>query len=534
LIVSIVASPRMSSTSGFQEDEMHAFKTLRHFPELSHSLRSLHEQKETKGRGFKPALAPIERQIQLKSTHGLERLTGSVIGEVSALNQFRKTLLADRAIIKETLLAASITGNATRVIPTQKVLSPLASAQEKLRIASVSFQGGGSTLNEFRGFKSLPKPEFLDQLRRSLKIQLSRDEQDALCEFLASRAKNPKASADNVECVAFIRYFLKVGEEGKADIRSREKALEEAHRLRLLKEEQAFVEKNMGESVTHSSVSSGGGNSLAENFSPHEHVDGQSGGHSDGHAGEPGGLFSPGQHIQELTIEEDAEYHSVDVSTVLDKLSVTAVNWDNSSFIESVCTSGFESYLTPAEFRMQIAKSFGIKLSEPEVLALMNKYTVQKEAPPSQPNRPSNDLIDDGSFIIPRSYNKPPPSTSRRQKHSGKGSTGGGRTPQRNFSVAAFSPHGGQNSGAMSSARRGPSSVFTNAMGFHVDMYGSSHIDDYCIDGHKFLKDFLSGTSIRKPEEARQKQQRAVYQRRRDEVNRMGQNVDCLPKVLGR
>jgi len=517
-----------------ESDEMHAFKTLRHFPELSHSLRSLQEQKETKGRGFKPKLATIERTIQMKSTHGLERLTGSALGEVNALNNFRKTLLADRVIIKETLLAASTTGgNVGKIIPTQKVLSPLASAQEKLRIASVSFQGGGSTLNEFRSFKTLPKADFIDQLKRSINIQLMRDEQDALCEYLNSQSKAPKSNSDSVECVLFIRYFLRLGEEGKAEIRNREKALEEVHRQQRIREEQEFVEKNMGDggssrggsapgvgSVTSSNC--GGGPLIVEDLEP-----------TPGAAAGPDGSFSPAGNHPGYTIEEDSEFHSVEVSTVLEKLSVTAVNWDNSSFIESVCTSGFEAYLTAAEFRVQIAKSFGIKLSEAEVSSLMAKYMVRKEAPPSQPNKPSTNLVDDGSFSIARSYNKPSPSTMRRQKNSSGKNSGSNR---RNFSPmgAGGGMFGGMNSGGMSTHKRGPPSVFTNAVGLHVSMYGGSAIEEYCIDGHMFLKDFLSGTSIRKPAEAMQKQQKAVYQRRRDKVNQMGQNVDCLPKVLGR
>jgi hypothetical protein len=54
----------------------------------------------------------------------------------------------------------------------------------------------------------------------------------------------------------------------------------------------------------------------------------------------------------------------------MQKLSSAAFKWDPSNSIESLFTSGFEAYLSAYEFKLQIDKSFGIRLTGAEVIIL--------------------------------------------------------------------------------------------------------------------------------------------------------------------
>ncbi len=56
--------------------------------------------------------------------------------------------------------------------------------------------------------------------------------------------------------------------------------------------------------------------------------------------------------------------------TAMMKLKDAAFRWDPSNHIDSLFTQGFEAFLTPYQFKQQIDKSFGIKLTGAEVKAL--------------------------------------------------------------------------------------------------------------------------------------------------------------------
>ena len=216
---------------------------------------------------------------------------------------------------------------------------------------------------------------------------------------------------------------------------------------------------------------------------------------------------------------------AADLKSVLEKLSTTALNWDNNSFIESVCTSGFECYLTPLQFKQQIDKSFGIKLTQSEISSMMEKYRVaQSSRVPIASGKSIHSQYHElesasNVHLIPRAYVR---TVSHKKKD--------GKKLNHHASMATNTTHN------HSTNTNGNTNGNSNVQFLSTMSTTSSYktMDNYCIDGHKFLKDFLSGTSVKQPAQAVLKQQKKIFQKRRDKINKMGQNVDCLPKVLGR
>jgi len=49
------------------------------------------------------------------------------------------------------------------------------------------------------------------------------------------------------------------------------------------------------------------------------------------------------------------------------KLEDAAFKWDQTNYIESTYVKGFEAYLTPYDFKLQVERSFNIKLTGAEV-----------------------------------------------------------------------------------------------------------------------------------------------------------------------
>lgn len=79
-----------------------------------------------------------------------------------------------------------------------------------------------------------------------------------------------------------------------------------------------------------------------------------------------------------LRQQEVTGYSEVDAESGMKKLMDVAFAWDNSSFIDSICTSGFEAHLSPVEFKAQLEKSFGIRLSPAESGALVGKFATRE------------------------------------------------------------------------------------------------------------------------------------------------------------
>ena len=132
----------------------------------------------------------------MKSTHGLEALTGSCVGEISALSQFRKTLLADRARARDVIKQEEGV-----IAVVEKKQNPLTIAKEKISKASLSYIPGGdgnaNPLTIFRQMKEFTRVEFLDLLKRSLNIVLTGQERDAFIDYFVA-LPNSKSDPDKI------------------------------------------------------------------------------------------------------------------------------------------------------------------------------------------------------------------------------------------------------------------------------------------------------------------------------------------------
>lgn len=74
--------------------------------------------------------------------------------------------------------------------------------------------------------------------------------------------------------------------------------------------------------------------------------------------------------IKEWEAAQITKFKDSDYMTAMMKLKDAAFRWDPSNHIDSLFTQGFEAFLTPYQFKQQIDKSFGIKLTGAEVKAL--------------------------------------------------------------------------------------------------------------------------------------------------------------------
>lgn len=201
----------------FKVEKDHTFKALRHFPELRHSLADITNCQNTQGRDFTAKFGTkkeIPREVKLKSTHKLGTLAQSSLGEITALTSFRRVLAAERSRQRDEI---------SQTFTQPKTLSPLASANERLTKASLSFDSRCmiNVLDGFQGCSELTKKEFEVQLRRCLNILLSPAEFDAL--FISMDVNN----SNTIDAVEFTRYFFKLGNDARDVIRQKVRKMKE-------------------------------------------------------------------------------------------------------------------------------------------------------------------------------------------------------------------------------------------------------------------------------------------------------------------
>jgi hypothetical protein len=63
---------------------------------------------------------------------------------------------------------------------------------------------------------------------------------------------------------------------------------------------------------------------------------------------------------------------------VYKKLCEVALAWDSTSDINEVKLRGFDMYLTPYDFKVQLSRSFDLRLSGAEVGALLKKFITKE------------------------------------------------------------------------------------------------------------------------------------------------------------
>lgn len=62
-----------------------------------------------------------------------------------------------------------------------------------------------------------------------------------------------------------------------------------------------------------------------------------------------------------------SKFTDYDTQSAMDKLEVAAFKWDQTNYIEATYVNGFEAFLTPYDFKLQIDRSFGVRLTGAEV-----------------------------------------------------------------------------------------------------------------------------------------------------------------------
>lgn len=317
----------------------------------------------------------IKRQVRLRSTHRLGELSKSSLSEVtevSAMNEFRRLMMQNRKKQNEFFLrtqqsklsssrsvpssASSLQSNnvpssSSRILldddlsyqhqqeinssETQgssadksrrtKLPSPtkedlVRSADAKLTKYSVSFDAR-SLNSDISGFQnSLTKKELDTQLRRCLNINLKRKELDALFEKMDADKSN---AIDGVE---FIRYFFALGTEARWQ--------QHMERVRRLAKQAEHEKKKKIEE--EKKVKEWEASQIADSFT-----------------------------------NEDTE-------SVMKKLAEAALKWDPGDRIEALYIAGFQAHLTPFQFKMQIDKSFGLKLTNAELAAVIAAFKTRE------------------------------------------------------------------------------------------------------------------------------------------------------------
>lgn len=192
----------------------HTFRSLRHFPEISKSISHTGACIETRT-AEASALAKStsgkkkkKKTTSLKSTHYLDALCKSSLNEFSTLSQFRKQIINDRE--KPAAQSANIFRRTQ-----SKGVDPLESGNAKLTKFAIRHDSRREN-NDLEGFNgySLNKEEFDYQLKHCLTIYLTRDELDAVFTHIDTD------KSDFIDGVEFLRYFFKLGQDARDDIRA--------------------------------------------------------------------------------------------------------------------------------------------------------------------------------------------------------------------------------------------------------------------------------------------------------------------------
>ena len=331
-------------------EKEHGFKTFRHFPMLRTSISNVEAAQRSFGRDmnsrYNPSLKPIQRQVQLKYTHKLEELSKSSIADIVSMDDFRKVLLNERS--KQKKMYGDLTGGSSILSSPKKSTSmykslgslsnlgtigadntsantrysviDLEAANAKLAKVALSYDAL-SFFNVLKGFQGakMNSKEFNAQLKRCINVNLTRGELEAMFKSM------DVDDSDTIEPVEFTRYFFDLGNKIRQEARL--EVLQKFERKRV-EEKQRKVDEEI--------------------------------------------------RLEQWRAEQIASFTNDDAERAMQKLRDVALTWDNSNFIDSICCSGFQAHLTPFEFKQQIEKSFGIRLSKGESGALLEKFSTRE------------------------------------------------------------------------------------------------------------------------------------------------------------
>lgn len=187
----------------------HAYRALRHFPELSKSIdaaaadQTFYESNNRNTRKLRQ-----NSFSQKKSTHKLDQLCKSSLNSFTALSDIRKSIINDRTKHRDVF-----SGDFRPMKPQDA--DPLTRANKKLMKYSIKYDSR-RMINDLAGFQDvvLSRSDLDYQLKRCLTIYLSEEELEAL---FVSMDTDRSQFIDGVE---FVRYFFKLGNEARHEYRS--------------------------------------------------------------------------------------------------------------------------------------------------------------------------------------------------------------------------------------------------------------------------------------------------------------------------
>ena len=301
----------------------HYFRATRQFPELLNSLRGVERNQKLLGRDMtttrrfanQDGKMKTRSPLQLKSTHKLDKLTGSCLTSLNSMNSMRNVLMSERARARHERANERLSSTTAQA---DALKTPLERANIKLTKKSVSFSSSGN-FNVLAGFQGSPLTidELSVQLKRCLNINLKRDELEAV---FASMDLDDSGDIDGVE---FTRYFFKLGSDRIAERRKKEQEIIDAR-------EKAELEAIEAERTRRLE-------------------------------------WENAQISYDITPEIEHE--------ALSKLSSRAYLFDQNHFIDQLLVRDFKSHLSPYQFVHQLQESFELYLTRTEYGALVKHFT---------------------------------------------------------------------------------------------------------------------------------------------------------------
>mmetsp|Transcript_10431 Transcript_10431/g.15716 ORF Transcript_10431/g.15716 Transcript_10431/m.15716 type:complete len:420 (+) Transcript_10431:662-1921(+) len=351
----------LQSTAEFRKQ--HAYATLKHFPELKKSLQEFDNvnlqlgeshsnnqnsyslNKDSKDNEFTRSDASARKSLNSStnytrpSTRVLDDLKKSSVDEITALSEFKKVLVESRRASK--ISQGLVPGAITSFMEKEATFSRANTAAEYEDTASIE-----SRPHSVQS-KSVSRSATTDPLQlaneKIAKVSLSfdfRSPNNPLTGFYGTQLDKKEfaqslrrclninlsrseldALFDSIDAngngrldgVEFVRYFFRVGSEEKSAARQRCAA------------------------------------SLARRSSPNPNPS-------------PGSAPSP------------AAYGDADVASAMRKLAEAAFRWDQNNYSGAASVFGFEAFLAPRDFQLQLEMSFAVRLTPAELGALLDKF----------------------------------------------------------------------------------------------------------------------------------------------------------------
>ena len=296
----------------------HIYHTLRHFPQVQKSISQVEQVQLANGRNFVDQYRPKKheptRDRLFRSTHRLEELSRSSLEEVSLPMDEIRRIIV---MSRDNRLSKHDTP--TGIEEVKYSIDPVENAQGKLTKRSLSFDPMSVT-NALHGFSGsrLTESEFDVQLRRCLNINLTKIELRSLFQSMDGDGSNL------IDGVEFTRYFFNLGNIARSKIR-----VEVVERLQRAQHE--FKERQQKETDRIKKWE-------ADQISI--------------------SIFQP----------EEADRG-------IARLSEVALRWESS---DSSNLQGFDTFLSPYGFKLQLERSFKLKLSGPECGAISRRFSTKE------------------------------------------------------------------------------------------------------------------------------------------------------------